>query len=91
MIVEDNAILSLRCPISGRICEVPARTKKCTSLAVFDLDTYLQLNAGVRKWTCPHCGAEGRPPDIVIDGFLTRVLGVLAREPRREVRRRLAR
>ena len=77
MIVEDNAILSLRCPISGKICEVPARTKKCTSLAVFDLDTYLQLNAGVRKWTCPHCGAEGRPPDIVIDGFLTRVLGVL--------------
>ena len=77
VIVEDNAILSLRCPISGRICEVPARTKKCTSLAVFDLDTYLQLNAGVRKWTCPHCGAEGRPPDIVIDGFLTRVLGVL--------------
>ena len=77
VIVEDNAILSLRCPISGKICEVPARTKKCTSLAVFDLDTYLQLNAGVRKWTCPHCGAEGRPPDIVIDGFLTRVLGVL--------------
>ena len=77
IIVEDNAILSLRCPISGQICAIPARTKKCTSLAVFDLDTYLQLNAGVRKWTCPHCGAEGRPPDIVIDGFLTRVLGVL--------------
>jgi hypothetical protein len=77
MIVEDNAILSLRCPISGQICVTPARTKKCTSLAVFDLDTYIKLNEGVRKWTCPHCGAEGRPGDVVVDGFLTRVLGVL--------------
>ena len=77
MIVDTNAILSLRCPISGQVCGTPARTKKCTSLAVFDLDTYIKLNEGVRKWTCPHCGAEGRPGDIVVDGFLTRVLGVL--------------
>jgi len=38
----------------------------------------------VRKWTCPHCTACGRPPDVIIDGFLTRVLGVLrAREEAR--------
>ena len=77
LIVQDNAVLSLRCPISGLICRTPARTKLCTGLAVFDLDNYLELNAKVRKWTCPHCGASGRPSDVIIDGFLTRVLGVL--------------
>jgi hypothetical protein len=81
LIVQDNAVLSLRCPISGLICRTPARTKLCAGLAVFDLDNYLELNAKVRKWTCPHCGASGRPSDVIIDGFLTRVLGVLhARE-----------
>ena len=84
LIVQDNAVLSLRCPISGLICRTPARTKLCTGLAVFDLDNYLELNAKVRKWTCPHCGASGRPSDVIIDGYLTRVLGVLrARESTR--------
>ena len=81
LIVQDNAVLSLRCPVSGLVCKTPARTRGCRNLAVFDLDTYLELNSKVRKWTCPHCGVTGRPHDIVIDGFLTRVLGVLrARE-----------
>jgi hypothetical protein len=84
LIVQDNAVLSLRCPVSGLVCATPARTRGCRGLAVFDLNTYLELNAKVRKWTCPHCGVSGRPQDIVIDGFLTRVLGVLrAREKAR--------
>jgi len=81
IIIKDSLILSLRCPISGMICKTPARTRQCLSLAVFDLDTFIELNAKVRKWTCPHCGVTGRPHDIIIDGYLARVLGVLrARE-----------
>ena len=81
IIIQDNVILSLRCPISGMICRTPARTRRCLSLAIFDLDTFIELNAKVRKWTCPHCGVTGRPRDIIIDSYLARVLGVLhARE-----------
>ena len=81
IIIQDNVILSLRCPISGMICRTPARTRQCLSLAIFDLDTFIELNAKVRKWTCPHCGVTGRPRDIIIDSYLARVLGVLhARE-----------
>ena len=77
IMVQDNAVLSLRCPISGLVCKTPARTRNCRGMAVFDLDTYLELNSKVRKWTCPHCGVAGRPNDIIIDGYLTRILGVL--------------
>ena len=52
IIIQDNVILSLRCPISGMICRTPARTRRYLSLAIFDLDTFIELNAKVRKWTC---------------------------------------
>ena len=41
LVIEDNAVLSLRCPISGLICKTPARTRRCKGLAAFDLDTYV--------------------------------------------------
>jgi hypothetical protein len=41
IVVQDTAVLSLRCPVSGQICKTPARTRACRGLAVFDLDTYL--------------------------------------------------
>lgn len=77
IVIQGNSVLSLRCPISGQMCKTPARTRNCKSLAIFDLDTYLELNAKVRKWVCPHCGSTGQPHDIVIDGYLSRVIGVL--------------
>ena len=54
LIVQDTAVLSLRCPVSGLICKTPARTRGCSGLAVFDLDTYLQLNAKVRDRKCQY-------------------------------------
>ena len=77
IVIQGNSVLSLRCPISGQMCKTPARTRNCESLAIFDLDTFLELNAKVRKWICPHCGSTGQPHDIVIDGYLSRVIGVL--------------
>ena len=77
LIVEDTAVLSLKCPITGRIMRTPARARGCQGMASFDLDDYLEMNERTRKWTCPNCGASGRPSDLVIDAFLTRVVGVL--------------
>jgi E3 SUMO-protein ligase PIAS1 len=54
LILQDTAVLSLRCPVSGLICKTPARTRGCSGLAVFDLDTYLQLNAKVRDRKCQY-------------------------------------
>ena len=77
VIIQDKSVISLRCPISGQICRIPVRTRHCKSPAVFDLDTFLELNSKVRKWICPHCGATAQPHEIIIDGFLSRIMGVI--------------
>lgn len=43
----------------------------------FDLDTFLDLAARTRKWQCPHSMQPGAVQDLVVDGFVQRVLASL--------------
>ena len=48
--------ISLRCPITYKRINMPARGQECKHLQCFDLESYLRLN-GDRggSWKCPVC------------------------------------
>uniref|UniRef100_A0A2K5QBK1 Zinc finger MIZ-type containing 2 n=1 Tax=Cebus imitator TaxID=2715852 RepID=A0A2K5QBK1_CEBIM len=58
--VEQTAIkVSLKCPITFRRIQLPARGHDCRHIQCFDLESYLQLNCERGTWRCPVCKAVG--------------------------------
>ena len=78
VIMEDVALVSLRCPISGQVCRNPARLSSCAGLHTFDAESFLQLNSVSRKWCCPECGKKGGPSDLRIDSFIKSCVDTIA-------------
>jgi hypothetical protein len=79
-IVQSNLLINLCDPFSTfQICNTPARGKLCPHNNCFDLDTFLRTRmrkGGVSlpdMWRCPICGADARPDNLVVDGFLQEV------------------
>ncbi|KAF2128064.1 hypothetical protein P153DRAFT_319313 [Dothidotthia symphoricarpi CBS 119687] len=79
-IVESNLTINLFDPFSAsRFCDIPVRSKACSHIDCFDLETFLQTrrrkgDASVSdQWRCPICNADARPPELVVDGFLVEV------------------
>ncbi|KAB0394567.1 hypothetical protein E2I00_006777 [Balaenoptera physalus] len=57
--VEQTAIkVSLKCPITFRRIQLPARGHDCKHVQCFDLESYLQLNCERGTWRCPVCNSE---------------------------------
>ncbi|XP_024544158.1 uncharacterized protein LOC112351103 [Selaginella moellendorffii] len=86
--IDATAVpVSTQCPLSGSRLKVPARGISCTHLTCFDLECYLKENAelaaGIDKqteatmWRCPYCGSDATWPQIVVDGFILRILKAL--------------
>ncbi|KAJ6264419.1 hypothetical protein Dda_0565 [Drechslerella dactyloides] len=82
MIVEpDTAIISITCPMSQQIIDVPVRGKDCKHVECFDLKGYLEsrtkLNCGFSVpdgWKCPICSCECTPPMLTVDPCLNGAL-----------------
>lgn len=54
--VEQTAIkVSLKCPITFKPIQLPARGSDCKHIQCFDLQSYLQLNCERGSWRCPVC------------------------------------
>ncbi|CEF99943.1 Rubredoxin, iron-binding site [Ostreococcus tauri] len=77
IIMEDVALVSLRCPISGLMCTDPARLSACSGLHAFDAKSFIQLNSVSRKWSCPECGKKGGPTELRVDSFLKRCTNII--------------
>uniref|UniRef100_A0A3B4Y2U5 Zinc finger MIZ-type containing 2 n=1 Tax=Seriola lalandi dorsalis TaxID=1841481 RepID=A0A3B4Y2U5_SERLL len=61
--VEQTAIkVSLKCPITFRRIQLPARGHDCRHIQCFDLESYLQLNCERGTWRCPVCKYVLIPP-----------------------------
>ena len=71
---------SLRCPLSGSRIRTPARFAGVGGLTAFDLDTFLGMVKRSKKWQCPHSMRNLPVQDLMIDGYLSRIL------PRLQVR-----
>lgn len=54
--VEQTAIkVSLKCPITFKKINLPARGHDCKHVQCFDLESYLQMNCERANWRCPVC------------------------------------
>lgn len=58
--------------------EVPCRGRSCLHLQCYDLAGYLLVTKNTKafntRWKCPECHLYVRPDELVIDGFVQKVL-----------------
>ncbi|KAF4550709.1 MIZ/SP-RING zinc finger-containing protein [Elsinoe fawcettii] len=94
LVMVDPALnITMTEPFSNsKIFDLPARTKSCKHDQPFDLRIFLESrpvrgNCGVaEQMKCPLCGADARPPEIVLDGFLMDVRNELKKTNRLDAR-----
>ncbi|XP_054630586.1 zinc finger MIZ domain-containing protein 2-like isoform X2 [Dunckerocampus dactyliophorus] len=73
--VEQTAIrVLLKCPITFRRIQLPARGHDCRHVQCFDLESYLQLNCERGTWRCPVCNKTALLEGLEVDQYM---LGIL--------------
>ncbi|XP_018410213.1 PREDICTED: zinc finger MIZ domain-containing protein 2 isoform X1 [Nanorana parkeri] len=69
--VEQTAIkVSLKCPITFRRIQLPARGHDCRHVQCFDLESYLQLNCERGTWRCPVCNKTALLEGLEVDQYM---------------------
>ncbi|KAM4676819.1 zinc finger MIZ domain-containing protein 2 isoform 1-T1 [Discoglossus pictus] len=69
--VEQTAIkVSLKCPITFRRIQLPARGHDCRHIQCFDLESYLQLNCERGTWRCPVCNKTALLEGLEVDQYM---------------------
>ena len=53
---QTSTNITLKCPITYRRINIPARGSACQHIQCFDLESYLQMNCDRSTWKCPVCG-----------------------------------
>ncbi|KAJ3448346.1 tonalli isoform b [Anaeramoeba flamelloides] len=69
-----NEIISFKCPLSKKRISVPARGLKCKHLQCFDLGAFIRHAEMTKKWICPCCSQPITLRDLVVDGFIEKIL-----------------
>uniref|UniRef100_A0A665WA87 Zinc finger MIZ domain-containing protein 1-like n=1 Tax=Echeneis naucrates TaxID=173247 RepID=A0A665WA87_ECHNA len=73
--VEQTAIkVSLKCPITFRRIQLPARGHDCKHVQCFDLESYLQLNCERGTWRCPVCNKTALLEGLEVDQYMWGIL-----------------
>ncbi|XP_067879070.1 zinc finger MIZ domain-containing protein 1-like isoform X5 [Heterodontus francisci] len=76
--VEQTAIkVSLKCPITFRRIQLPARGHDCKHIQCFDLESYLQLNCDRGTWRCPVCNKTALLEGLEVDQFMWGILAAI--------------
>ncbi|XP_075697924.1 zinc finger MIZ domain-containing protein 1 isoform X2 [Rhinoderma darwinii] len=84
--VEQTAIkVSLKCPITFRRIQLPARGHDCKHVQCFDLESYLQLNCERGTWRCPVCNKTALLEGLEVDQFMWGILNAVQNSEFEEV------
>ncbi|KAK1905763.1 Zinc finger MIZ domain containing protein 1 [Dissostichus eleginoides] len=84
--VEQTAIkVSLKCPITFRRIQLPARGHDCKHVQCFDLESYLQLNCERGTWRCPVCNKTALLEGLEVDQYMWGVLNAIQNSEFEEV------
>uniref|UniRef100_V9KIV1 Zinc finger MIZ domain-containing protein 1-like protein n=1 Tax=Callorhinchus milii TaxID=7868 RepID=V9KIV1_CALMI len=76
--VEQTAIkVSLKCPITFRRIQLPARGHDCKHIQCFDLESYLQLNCERGTWRCPVCNKTAVLEGLEVDQYMWGILAAI--------------
>ncbi len=65
---------TLRCPLTGSRIKTPARFAGVPGLTAFDLDAFMGMVKRSKKWQCPHSMRNLPVQELMIDGYLSRIL-----------------
>jgi hypothetical protein len=73
---SKQTICSLLCTVSKTAIQVPVRGKHCQHMQCFDLAVYLKTNEPISgpRWRCAICEEFVAVEDLVIDGYLSKIL-----------------
>lgn len=73
---STHTVCSLLCTVSKTPIKVPVRGKNCHHMQCFDLSVYLKTNEPISgpRWRCAVCEDFVAVEDLVVDGFLQRIL-----------------
>ncbi|XP_076327906.1 zinc finger MIZ domain-containing protein 1-like isoform X2 [Tachypleus tridentatus] len=84
--VEQTAIkVSLKCPITFKRINLPARGEDCKHIQCFDVQSYLQLNCERESWRCPVCNKTAMLEKLEIDQYMWAVLNKLSKSEVEEI------
>uniref|UniRef100_A0A672PTJ9 Zinc finger MIZ-type containing 1 n=1 Tax=Sinocyclocheilus grahami TaxID=75366 RepID=A0A672PTJ9_SINGR len=84
--VEQTAIrISLKCPITFRRIQLPARGHDCKHMQCFDLESYLELNCERGSWRCPVCNKAALLEGLEVDQYMWGILNALQNSEFEEV------
>ncbi|KAF3907539.1 hypothetical protein AA313_de0202147 [Arthrobotrys entomopaga] len=77
VVEDDTVIVSITCPMSQQLIDIPVRGKNCTHLDCFDLNGFLTSRTKQTpgfsvpdSWKCPICSSECTPSTLILDGFM---------------------
>lgn len=93
-ILDSTITLDLTDPYSSSLCQTPARGRACRHNQCFDLEIFLSTRSskaptepcGPDQLRCPICGADARPKNLFIDGFLVKIREELEQRKRLDVK-----
>ncbi|XP_073684419.1 zinc finger MIZ domain-containing protein 1-like [Garra rufa] len=84
--VEQTAIrISLKCPITFRRIQLPARGHDCKHVQCFDLESYLELNCERGTWRCPVCNKAALLEGLEVDQYMWGILNAVQNSEFEEV------
>ena len=66
--------LSLKCPISFKRINIPARGNECKHIQCFDLESFLILNADRTSWRCPLCTRQTVLENLEVDQYILNII-----------------
>ena len=73
-VTAEGCTVSLKCPLSRFLPEVPARGVRCQHIQCFDLRAYIVLQERAKscRWRCPICGMLAL--NVIVDRYMQAVL-----------------
>ena len=78
--IEDIGLMTTRhrvsliCPITQALIQLPVKSNHCLHLTCFDLRSFLQMNEKRLQWTCPICKKSAAYETLHLDKYLQSIL-----------------
>jgi len=70
----DSMKISLICPLTRQKMGFPIRSRNCSHLQCFDLNSYFMMNESRPKWKCPICNKDCPYDSLVFDRYFLEIL-----------------
>ncbi|CAI8038488.1 Zinc finger MIZ domain-containing protein 2 [Geodia barretti] len=67
---QTGVRVSLKCPVTFKRIQLPARGAECKHIQCFDLEAYLKMNCERCTWRCPVCNSNAQLEGLEVDHYI---------------------